>query len=215
VQTRLKHHAGHDAGTSPEPLREPARPASVPGLDRLALPGLSRGGRPAGIRRRARADDPLGGSTVDADTQRRLAGSAGGGRALDSAVRGSMESAFGADFRGVNIHTDANAAQLARQVQATAFTHGNNIYFSPGTFDPGSARGQHLLAHELTHVVQQQQGRGGGGRSAAGTVIGPADDPAELEADSTARDVVGSLRRQAQQFVPDDSATHAAGEGGR
>jgi Domain of unknown function (DUF4157) len=214
VQTRLKHHAGQDTGTTSAALREPARPVAAAGLDRLALPGLSRGGRPATIRRRARADDPLGGSVVDADTQRRLAGSAGGGRALDPGVRGSMEAAFGADFQGVNIHTDANAAQLARQVQATAFTHGNNIYFSPGTFDPASARGQHLLAHELTHVVQQQNGRGGGGRSAAGPVIGPADDPAELEAEGTARDVVGSLRRQATQLAALDQPAHHGGEAG-
>jgi hypothetical protein len=115
---------------------------------------------------------------------------------LNPEVRAPLESAFRADFGQVAIHTDGNAAQLTRQVQATAFTHGNNIYFSPGTYDTGSAQGQHLLAHELTHVVQQQQGRAGGGSAGAPT-IGRADDPVEVEAEHTARDVVGSLRRQA------------------
>ncbi|MDT4899076.1 MAG: hypothetical protein QOJ78_6 [Pseudonocardiales bacterium] len=204
MEARLEpaHIADREAPqvSEPAPAPEPERLSHE--SERLAVPGLSRPGSAEPIRRKASAEDPLGGTSVHADTARRLAGSATSGRALDPKVRGPLESAFRADFGDVNVHTDGNAAQLARDVQATAFTHGNNIYFSPGAYNPGSAQGQHLLAHELTHVVQQQ------GRAAAiapaggGTLIGRADDPAELEAEHTARDVVGALRRQAVSCGP-------------
>ncbi|MEO9139106.1 MAG: DUF4157 domain-containing protein [Jatrophihabitans sp.] len=165
--------------------------------ERLALPGLALPESEQSVRRRESAGgaDPLGGTAVDTATAQRLA-SPSGGRSLNPELRTPLESAFGADFGAVNVHTDENAAQLARDVQATAFTHGNNIFFAQGAYAPGSARGQHLLAHELTHVVQQQQGRGGRGSGSTPT-IGRADDPAEAEAEDTARDVVGSLQRQA------------------
>jgi hypothetical protein len=197
VEARLEHaHAADRQARISEPT--PERDAEPPAhqSERIALPGLSRPGTDGSIRRRLSGDDPLGGTSVDAGTARRLA-SPRGGRSLNPEVRGPLESVFGADFSAVNVHTDQNAAQLSRDVQATAFTHGNNIYFAPGTYDPGSARGQHLLAHELTHVVQQQQGRGGAGRAGGGPVIGRADDPSEVEAERTASDVVGSLHRQA------------------
>src|SRR3546814_16292527 len=66
-----------------------------------------------------------------------------------------MESRFGTNFSSVNIHTDSKAVQLSRNVNARAFTHGNDIYFSEGEFAPQTQGGKHLLAHELTHVVQQ------------------------------------------------------------
>lgn len=86
-------------------------------------------------------------------------GSAGGGSALPGRLRGDMESRFGADFSGVRVHSGPGAARLARSVAARAFTLGSDIYFNQGEFQPGSPQGQHLLAHELTHVVQH----GGGG----------------------------------------------------
>lgn len=66
-----------------------------------------------------------------------------------------MEARFGADFGGVRIHTGDEAAELARDVQAEAMTHGQDIYFGAGKYDPGSGAGQRLLAHELTHTIQQ------------------------------------------------------------
>lgn len=82
----------------------------------------------------------------------------GGGDALSASVRREMEGAFGHDFARVRVHTDARAAQLNRQLGAQAFTHGADIYFDRGTFDPASTQGKHLLAHELAHVVQQTGG---------------------------------------------------------
>lgn len=84
-----------------------------------------------------------------------LNGSKGSGSPLPSGVKNQMETGFGADFSNVHIHTDSNAAQMSRQIGAQAFTHGSDIYFNEGKFNPASQSGQHLIAHELTHTVQQ------------------------------------------------------------
>lgn len=80
---------------------------------------------------------------------------AGKGKALPPGIQQQMGNAMGADFSNVNVHTDKQAAQLNKDLGAQAFTHGNDIYFNNGKYDPSSKSGQHLLAHELTHVVQQ------------------------------------------------------------
>ena len=78
-----------------------------------------------------------------------------GGEALPEAVRSHFEASFGHDFSRVKIHTDGVAAQSARSVGARAFTVGSDIVFNSNEFQPHSPAGRHLLAHELTHVVQQ------------------------------------------------------------
>lgn len=79
----------------------------------------------------------------------------GGGQKLNGKAKNEMESGFGADFSNVNIHTDGKAAEMSDQIGAQAFTHGNDVYFNQGKFDPSSTEGKHLLAHELTHTIQQ------------------------------------------------------------
>jgi len=79
----------------------------------------------------------------------------GSGQALSDDTRQPMERAFGADFSRVKVHTDAQADQLNRSIQARAFTTGSDIFFRQGEHSPGTRAGQELLAHELTHVVQQ------------------------------------------------------------
>ena len=79
------------------------------------------------------------------------------GRPLDAQTRAQMESRFGRDFSQVRVHTDEQAAASATAVKANAYTVQNDIVFGAGQYQPQSSRGQHLLAHELTHVVQQQQ----------------------------------------------------------
>ena len=69
-----------------------------------------------------------------------------------------MEQAFGADFGGVKVHTDSRSDQLNQSIQARAFTTGQDVFFRQGEYNPGSRGGQELLAHELTHVVQQNGG---------------------------------------------------------
>ena len=73
-------------------------------------------------------------------------------------MRSSMEQAFGADFSGVRVHTDSRSDGLNQSIQARAFTTGQDIIFRQGEYQPGNRGGQELLAHELTHVVQQNGG---------------------------------------------------------
>jgi hypothetical protein len=77
------------------------------------------------------------------------------GEPLDPGVRGRMEHHFGVDFGHVRVHTGARAEESARAVRANAYTVGSHVVFDAGRYQPGAARGQRLLAHELAHVVQQ------------------------------------------------------------
>lgn len=79
----------------------------------------------------------------------------GPGEPLDPAARGFFEPRFGQDFSGVRIHSDPRAAESARSVSAVAYTLGTNIVFAAGQYAPRTRGGQRLLAHELTHVIQQ------------------------------------------------------------
>jgi Domain of unknown function (DUF4157) len=92
---------------------------------------------------------------VDAGMQQAIQGARGGGQPLPALVRAPMEQALGADFSDVRVHTGAQADALNQSLQARAFTTGRDIFFRRGGFEPGSQNGQALLAHELTHVVQQ------------------------------------------------------------
>ena len=101
------------------------------------------------------------GSAHAADSvQRGLAAQRGAGQSLDASVRREMEQGIGADFSRVRIHTGAPAADLNDMLHARAFTHGQDVFFHSGEFDLGSSAGRHLLAHELTHVVQQSRPEG-------------------------------------------------------
>lgn len=84
----------------------------------------------------------------------------GGGQGLPAAERGFFEPRLGADLAGVRIHADAPAAALADRLAARAFTAGRDVYFAAGEYRPGTREGRHLLAHELTHVLQQRGGAG-------------------------------------------------------
>lgn len=105
------------------------------------------------------------------------------GRPLDNAVRGFMEPRFGADFGDVRVHTDSRAAESARAVDALAYTVGRDIVFASGGYSPQTQAGQKILAHELTHTIQQ--GMGVQRISGDLTITDPAD-AAEREARSTA-----------------------------
>jgi len=94
-------------------------------------------------------------SNSGADVESSLKSSKGKGSAMDDNTRSSMESGFGADFSGVRIHTDSNAVQMNKSLGSQAFANGSDVYFNEGKYNPSSNSGQHLLAHELTHTVQQ------------------------------------------------------------
>lgn len=101
----------------------------------------------------------------------------GGGRPLPDGVRQKMESFFKADFSDVRVHVGSEAPAIG----ALAFTMGSSLYFAPGQYNPDTPHGQQLLGHELTHVVQQRQGRV---RNPFGSGVAVVQDPAlEAEAD--------------------------------
>lgn len=81
-----------------------------------------------------------------------------GGQSLDTKLQQSMGQAMGADFSGVKVHTDSTADTLNKSIQAKAFTTGQDLFFRQGTYQPTSRAGQELIAHELTHVTQQNRG---------------------------------------------------------
>jgi hypothetical protein len=133
----------------------------------------------------------LEGGPVSADLAGRIDAQRGGGAALDDGVRGEMEGALGASFEGVRVHSDTESAQLNQSISAKAFTTGSDIFLGQGA----SAGDRSLMAHELTHVVQQRE------MSASGPLsVGPAGDSYEQQADATAAAVTsGALAPAAQR----------------
>ena len=115
------------------------------------------------------------------------------GQPLDEQTRDFMESRFGRDFSAVQIHADEKAAASARILDADAYTTGRDIYFASGKYAPTSSEGRHLIAHELTHTLQQREASGALARASehrSGVVIGREDDPLEREAEQTAEQVI-------------------------
>lgn len=94
-------------------------------------------------------------NSVNEGVESDLNSSKGSGNGMDAKTKQEMEAGFGADFSNVNIHTDSKAVQMSEQLGAQAFTHGNDVYFNKGKYNPDSKEGKHLLAHELTHTIQQ------------------------------------------------------------
>lgn len=106
------------------------------------------------------------------------------GRPLEPGLRAGMEQRFGHSFADVRVHNDERAGESARAVNADAYTVGNHIAFQPKMYDPVSAPGQKLIAHELAHVTQQRHASRSGELA-----IGAANSPAEAEADRAANAV--------------------------
>jgi hypothetical protein len=188
----------HRPASEPEPASDPAR---APGKRTLTMGLGARSGRPAPIQRRDRGTDAARQERA-AETDRWLetavrpdlhapvqrkgaseggqasASPSGSGRPLPGDVQDKMQGAFGADFSAVRVHEGPQAGAMG----ALAYTQGTDIHFQPGQYDPQSQRGQELLGHELTHVVQQSQGRVPVPTQAKGAPIN--DDPSlEREAD--------------------------------
>jgi uncharacterized protein DUF4157 len=109
-----------------------------------------------------------------------------GGRPLETPVRNEMEGRFGESFSNVRVHTDRESGDAARNLGARAFATGQDIYFGHGTYQPESASGKGLLAHELTHTIQQR----GVPSMQPALEIAPADDPLERQAEQASRAVM-------------------------
>ncbi|MFM9907932.1 MAG: DUF4157 domain-containing protein [Chitinophagaceae bacterium] len=96
-----------------------------------------------------------GGGTASAKLSSKIEGATGKGKILAGKTLSEMNDSFGVDFSNVSVHTDSDATQMNKELGAQAFTHGSDIYFNSGKYKPESTDGKQLLAHELTHVVQQ------------------------------------------------------------
>jgi hypothetical protein len=136
--------------------------------------------------------------TTDEDNLAARLRSAPGGEALPPGVQQQLEHGLGADLSRVRVHTDAEADRLARAVDATAFTTGADIFFRARTYDPGSAEGMHLLAHEATHTVQQAAGPVAGRPAGGGVAISDPGDPFEQEANQAASRAMAPAQVSAQ-----------------
>ena len=116
------------------------------------------------------------------------------GRPLEPALRQDMEQRFGHDFSRVRVHSDAAAEQSARDVNANAYTVGHNVVFGAGRFAPGTHEGRRLIAHELTHVVQQS--------CASRFGVGPSDKKSGLKPVLVQRKQVNETMATSLELAP-------------
>ncbi len=144
----------------------------------------------------AKPEVGLEGGPVGDELAGRIEAQRGNGAALDDSTRAEMEGAFGTSFEDVRVHADGESQQLNRSISAKAFTTGSDIFLGQGA----SASDRSLLAHELTHVVQQR-GMSGGGP----TVIGPAGDSYEQQADAAASAVTSGTTSAAQRKIEESA----------
>ncbi|WP_448265574.1 eCIS core domain-containing protein [Nostoc sp. DSM 114159] len=128
------------------PLLTQIQPEAVPEDEKLQAKSILQG------------RDARGAGEASTDVESAINSARGSGQALDAGLQRSMARAMGADFSGVKVHTDSQADQLNQSIQAKAFTTGQDVFFRQGEYNPGSRGGQELIAHELTHVVQQNGG---------------------------------------------------------
>jgi hypothetical protein len=120
--------------------------------------------------------------TAHPDVTAALARRKGYGEPLDEGLRTDLETKLGDSFHDVRIHKDAEAGELARSVSANAFTTGADVYFGHEQFKPDSPEGKELIAHELTHVVQQR-----GAPTTGPMRVSQPGEPLEREAEQAAR----------------------------
>lgn len=131
------------------------------------------------------------GGEIDDQTTSQINSARGSGQTLPTATAQRMGESMGADFSDVRVHNDSQSSQLNQTLNARAFTTGQDIFFQQGEYNPGTSGGDKLLAHELTHVVQQQ-----GSASSGPLTLGPASDSYESEADSVSDSVVGGTAQR-------------------
>ena len=157
---------------------------------------MVQGKHDASLQREAEPTIGLEGGPVGAGMSSAIDSARGGGTALADGVRTAAESTMGADFSGVRVHHDAQSDQLNRSMTAKAFTTGSDIFLRGDQNSSDTS----LMAHELTHVVQQTSGAMGG--SGGGMTVGAADDSHEHEADAVAQQVVSGGAQRKQEESP-------------
>jgi hypothetical protein len=161
LQRKEGEGLGSDSGPGSEFAGAPAGGGSdgSPGGGSGGLGGVSGGISGSGSGGPSGSSGPgVSGGPADASTESYVGGLQGKGRALTPEERNFFEPKFGYDFSQVQLHTDAGANESAQNINARAYTYGNNIVFGSGQYQPGTVSGTHLMAHELTHVIQQDNG---------------------------------------------------------
>jgi Domain of unknown function (DUF4157) len=170
---------GHAGGTTPQSsLANLQQQVGNQAVQRLLAPHSG-----AGPVQRSQT----GPAELDDETAKRINQERSGGQPLETGLGQQMGAALQSDLSGVRVHTSPAADQLNRQLSAKAFTTGQDIFFRQGAYEPHSSGGQELIAHELTHVVQQSSGQVSG--SGPMTVNAPGDHH-EQEAEATAKSLV-------------------------
>jgi hypothetical protein len=122
----------------------------------------------------------------------------GGGSPLETDTRGLMEERLGQDFSDVRVHTGQKADESARSINAQAYTVGTDVVFRSGHYSPGTDTGQRVLAHELTHVVQQKAGPVAGTPAPGGIRLSDPSDPFEQAAERAAEQAMNQPAPAAQ-----------------
>jgi hypothetical protein len=172
VRERGQQHA-------PEPAKKESAPPQASPVESLASQvGNHAFGQVVG---RMQGDGLLDGGAVHPSVEKAISSSRGSGASLDRGVQEKLAPQLGDSLSDVRIHADSTADALARSVSARAFATGSDVYFAQGEYRPGTAEGNRLLAHELTHVVQQR----GAPTSGPMTVSNPGD-AMETQADAVA-----------------------------
>jgi hypothetical protein len=126
----------------------------------------------------------------------------GGGSPLDPGARSFMEERMGADFKDVRVHTGATADESARSINAQAYTVGTDVVFRSGSYEPDSASGRHVLAHELAHVMQQKAGPVSGTPAPGGISISHPSDAFEQAAERSAAQAMAGPAPTTAQTMP-------------
>lgn len=189
-------------------------------------------GPPLGSSRKPDRKDPLGGERrvaaaqvrrslkawrdrEEAETiQRKPQIPSGGGNPLPGGVKSKMEGKLGADLSAVKVHTGGDSEKASEDLNAKAFTVGDDVHFGSGQFDPSSKEGEKLLAHELTHVVQGQKGGvqrkeesdDAEGPDGEAMEVSEPDEPAEKEADEVSEKVVEGDNANDEKEAPSEAA---------
>ena len=137
----------------------------------------------------------------------------GGGAPLDEDTRTDMESRLGHDFGDVRVHSDSRAHDSAQAVNAHAYTVGSNIVFQRDKYDPSSSDGRTMLAHELTHVVQQRSGPVEGTPTGGGIQVSDPSDRFEREAAANAERAISAPARTPASHSAEGAAVQRCGAG--
>jgi hypothetical protein len=206
-------HLFDDGGKArPKPSQEAAGPemdngpltkASIEGkLDASTVTKMQQTMGNAAVQRLLAQRSGGGPTEINEEVSGAINNQRGAGQTLDEGMATKAGGAMGQDFSGVKVHTDSGADNLSRQLGAKAFTTGSDIFFREGAYNPKSSEGQHLIAHELTHVVQQ----GASAPSVQGKMtVNDPNDQYEAEADAVASTVMSHEEDSAQrEGAPED-----------